>query len=173
MNIGVLLPFLNSLTFERLLWLVPFLLAIHNLEEAPFMEGWSKRLPIKLPLSVTTRQFVIAVVFITIAGFLVTYGALAYMDEQTGYLLILGIQAIMLFNAFIPHIATTIGLRLYSPGVVTAVLLIIPFSFYLFRRAFSENILEPDQFWTMLGIAPFAVVIIAFISLQIGKVFDK
>lgn len=173
MNIGVLLPFLNSLPFERLLWLVPFLLAIHNLEEAPFVEDWSKRLPIKLPFSITTRQFVIAVVFITIAGFLVTYVALQYLSAQSGYLIVLGIQAIMLFNAFVPHIATTIRFRLYSPGVVTAILLILPFSFYLFHRAFDERVLNTGQFWVMLGIAPFAVVVIAFLSLQIGKVFDK
>lgn len=173
MNLGVLLPLLNSLSFDRLLWLVPFLLAIHNLEEAPFMEGWYKRLPLKFPLSITTRQFVIAVIFITVVGFIVTYVALGYLDEQTGYLVILGIQAIMLFNAFVPHIATTIRFRMYSPGVLTAILLILPFSYYLFRRAFSENVLEPNQFWIMLGIAPFAVVIIAFISLQIGKALDK
>jgi len=29
------------------------------------------------------------------------------------------------------------------------------------------------QFWILLGIAPLAVVIIASLSLQIGKVFDK
>jgi hypothetical protein len=51
--------------------------------------------------------------------------------------------------------------------------LIIPFSLYLFGRAFHEEILSGSQFWTMLGIAPLAVVIIAFVSLQIGRVFDK
>ena len=173
MNIGVLIPFLDSLPFERLLWFVPVLLAIHNFEEAPFMENWSRRLPIKLPFAITTRQFVIAVTFLTIAGFLVTFYALKYLESQTAYLLILGIQAIMLFNAFVPHIATTIRFRMYSPGLVTAILLIVPFSLYLFRRGFEEGILVTSQFWTMIGIAPFAVLIIAFLSLQLGKVFDK
>ena len=85
----------------------------------------------------------------------------------------LGIQAIMLVNAFIPHIATTIRFRLYSPGVITAVLITLPFSFYLFQRAFKENIMNWTQFWMLLGIAPLAVVIIASLSLQIGKAFDK
>ena len=82
-------------------------------------------------------------------------------------------QAILLFNAFVPHIATTIRFRIYSPGVISAVLLMLPFSFYLFRRAFEESILGWTQFWIMLGISPFAVALIAFISLQIGKAFDK
>jgi hypothetical protein len=62
---------------------------------------------------------------------------------------------------------------MYSPGVITAVLIMLPFSFYLFRRAFDENILRWTKFWIMLGIALFAVAIIAFISLQIGKAFDR
>ena len=137
------------------------------------MENWYKRLPVKLPLMVTTRQFVIAVTFITLAGFMITYLGVEYMANQTGYLLVLGIQAIMLFNAFVPHIATSIRFRMYSPGVVTAVLIMLPFSYYLFRRAFAENMLNGNQFWIMLGIAPFAVAMIAFVSLQIGKALDR
>ena len=167
------MTFLNSISFDRLLWLVPIFLTIHNIEEAPFMESWSKRLPLKLPLTLTTRQFVIAVTVITIAGFMITYLGVEYLANQTGYLLVLGMQALLLFNAFVPHIATTIRFRMYSPGVITAVLIMLPFSFYLFRRAIAENILSLNQFWIMLGIAPFAVGIIAVVSLQIGKALDR
>lgn len=160
---------LNTVSFDRLLWFVPIFLALHNLEEAPFMERWSKRLPIKLPMTITTRQFVIAVTFLTVGGFFLTYIALEYLANLTGYWIVLGIQAVMLLNAFIPHIAMTIRFRMYSPGVITAVLITLPFSFYLFRRAFAENILNWTQFWVMLGIAPFAVILLAFLSLQIGK----
>jgi len=143
------------------------------MEEAPFMEGWSKRLPLKIHPTVTTRQFVIAVTFLTLAGFLLTYFGVEYLANQTGYLMVLGIQAILLFNAFVPHIAATIRFRMYSPGVVTAILITLPFSFYLFRRALNENVLSWNQFWILLGIAPFAMVIFALISLQIGKVLDR
>jgi hypothetical protein len=51
-------------------------------------------------------------------------------------------------------------------------LITLPFSFYLFRRAFTENIIGWTQFWVLLGIAPFAMVIIALLSLQIGKAFE-
>jgi hypothetical protein len=167
------MTFLNSIPFDRLLWLVPIFLTIHNLEEIPFMESWYRRLPVKLPLTITTRQFVIAVTFITIAGFLLTYLGIEYLANPAGYLLVLGIQAIMLFNAFVPHIATTIRFRMYSPGVITAVLIMLPFSYDLFRRAFEENFLSWTQFWIMIGLSPFAVAIIVFLSLQIGKAFDK
>lgn len=164
---------LNSIPFDRLLWLVPIFFILHNIEEAPFMESWSKRLPLKIHPMVTTRQFVIAVTFLTIAGFLLTYFAVEHVANPAGHLIVLGIQAILLFNAFVPHIATTIRFRMYSPGVITAILITLPFSFYLFQRALNENIIDSNQFWMLLGIAPFAMVIFAFISLQIGKALDR
>jgi len=167
------MPFLDSLPFERLLWLVPIFFTLHNLEEAPFMEDWSKRLPLKIHPTVSTRQFVIAVTFLTLAGFLVTYFGVEYLYNSTGYLLVLGIQAILLFNAFVPHIASTIRFRIYSPGVVTALLITLPFSFYLFRRALNENILNWTQFGILLGIAPFAMVLFALLALQLGKALDR
>ena len=164
---------LNSISFEQLLWLIPSFLTIHSIEEVPFLEGWSRRLPIKLPLTIAKRQFVIAVLFITLAGFALTYIGVEYLANRTGYLLVLGMQAILLVNAFIPHLATTIRFRMYSPGVITAVLITLPFSFYLFWRAFEENILSWSQFWTLFGVAPFAMVIITFLSLQLGKSFEE
>ena len=167
------MPFLNSLSFDRLLWLVPIFFMLHNMEEAPFMEGWSKRLPLKIHPNITTRQFIVAVTFLTLAGFLITYVELEYLHESTGYLLVLGIQAILLFNAFIPHITSTLRFQMYSPGVISATVITLPYSFYLFRRAFAENILTLKQLWMLMGIAPFAMVIFALISLQLGKAFDK
>ena len=96
------MTFLDPIPFDRLLWLVPVFLTIHNIEEAPLMENWYKHLPMKIPLTITTRQFVIAVTFITIAGFVVTYFGVQYLANQTGYLLVLAMQAILLFQCICP-----------------------------------------------------------------------
>lgn len=165
-------PF-DSISLHRLLWLVPVFFMLHNMEEAPFIEDWSKRLPVKLPISYSTRQFVIAVTFLTLGGFLVTWFGVEYLHNSTGYLAVVGIQAILFFNAFIPHIGSMMRFRMYSPGAVTAIVITIPFSFYLFRRALIENAVTWNQFWMLLGIAPFVMVIFTFTALQIGKVFDK
>jgi hypothetical protein len=160
---------LDSISFENLLWFVPVFFMVHNLEEAPFMENWSKRLPQKIHPVVSTRQFAIAVTFLTLGGFLLSYAGIKWLAAPTGYLLILGLQMILFFNAFIPHVATTIRFRVYSPGVVTALLVTVPFSLYLFRRALNEQYLNLPQLWILLGIAPFAMILFAFLSLQIGK----
>ncbi len=164
---------LDAIPLRLLFWLVPVFFTLHNMEEAPFMERWSKRLPVKIHPTVTTPQFLVAVAFLTLAGFLLTYASLEWLTLSVGYFLILEIQAILLVNACIPHLVTTIRFRLYSPGVVTAGLLIIPFSIYLFRRAFAEQVLNWGQFWFLLGIAPFAMVTRACVSLQVGKILTK
>ena len=164
---------LSTIPFRVVSWLVPVFFMLHNMEEAPFMERWSKRLPLKIHPAVTTRQFMAAVTFLTIGSFLLTYASLEWLAPPTGYLLILGMQAILFVNVFIPHLVTTICFRLYSPGVVTAVLITIPFSIYLFQRAFAEQILIWEHFWLLLGIAPFAMVLLAFTSLQIGRVLTR
>lgn len=80
---------------------------------------------------------------------------------------------VLAFNAFVPHIFTTIRFRLYSPGVVSALAITLPFSFYLFRRALTEDLLTLNQFWILLRLAPFVMVISALLSLKIGQVFVK
>jgi len=164
---------LDAMPFDRLLWLVPIFFTLHNMEEAPFMERWSKRIPLKLPVSYTTKQFVIAVTLITLFGYLLTYYGIEYLHNQTGYLLMLQFQMVMLFNAFIPHIGATIRFRMYSPGVATAILITIPFSLYLFQRALTENIITWNQIWILLAIAPFLMVAFTFGFLQLGKTLAR
>ncbi|MBK9924951.1 MAG: HXXEE domain-containing protein [Anaerolineales bacterium] len=164
---------LNTIPFDHLLWLVPIFFMLHNMEEAPFIERWSKRLPLKLPISYTTRQFVVAVTLITLFGFLLTYYAVEYLHNATGYWLMFAFQMVLFFNAFIPHIGATIRFRMYSPGVVTGTLITIPFSIYLFHRALTEHMLTWNQIWILLAIAPFVMVAFTLGFLQLGKMLAR
>lgn len=158
-----------SFSFPQLLWLVPIFFALHNMEEAPFMANWSKKLPVKIHPAVSTRQFVTAVSVLTLIGFLLTYLGIAQIPQPTGYLIVLEIQMALAFNAIIPHLLSTLRFRMYSPGVITAILINLPFSYYLFQRALNEKYIVWTQFWVLLALAPFVTVLAALISLQIGK----
>jgi hypothetical protein len=146
---------------------------LHNIEEAPFMEKWSKQLPLKIHPIVSTKQLVIAVTFLTVSGFILTFLGVEIWGQPNGYLLVLGIQMTLALNAFMPHLLSTIRFRLYSPGLVTALLITLPFSFYLFHRALTEDLLTGNQFWILLGLAPFMMVLSALLSLKAGKVLAK
>jgi hypothetical protein len=51
--------------------------------------------------------------------------------------LLIGVQVILCFNIFVPHLLLTLRLRRYTPGVATATLLILPYSLYLFWSLIS------------------------------------
>ncbi len=61
------------------------------------------------------------------------------------------LQAIFLVNVFVPHLAATLWLRRYTPGVVSAVLLNLPLSWVVLRAAVREGVV------TRRGLALFGV----------------
>lgn len=160
---------LESFSFTQLLWLVPIFFALHNMEEAPFMADWSKKLPIKIHPVISTRQFVAAVTILTLAGFILTFLGINQIPKPTGYLVILEIQMALAFNAIVPHLFTALRLRKYNPGMVTALLVNVPFSFYLFQQALNAKVIERTQVWYLLALAPFVSIFAIIFSLSIGK----
>ena len=160
---------LDEISFARLLWGIPILLAIHNFEEAPFMEKWSKELPLPIHPAVSTQQFVWAVTLLTAAGFAITYFGINTTKQPIGVWAVLEIQMIMLVNAIAPHLVVSLRFQKYNPGVVTALFLNIPFSVYLFQRAMQVGTMSWGVFCVLLAIAPFAAIVLILISLQFGK----
>lgn len=160
---------LDSFSFTQLLWLVPVFFALHNMEEAPFMANWSKKLPVKIHPVISTRQFIAAVTVLTFVGFLLTYLGVNQIPDPLGYLIILEIQMALAFNAVIPHLFVVLRFRQYNPGLATALLVNVPFSFHLFQQALNSKIIEWVQVWYLLALAPFVSIFAIIVSLSFGK----
>lgn len=149
-------------TRAGLFWLVPVLFAIHNLEEGTLMEGYLPAaraiMPVRLRRLVgrcTYRQFVALLVFVTLVPFLIAvFGNLAIPHSAAGYAL-LAIQATLLLNVA-SHVAAAIMLRGYSPGLVTAVLVNLPFSLWLIALAWQEHWYSVPA---LIALAPLALVL--------------
>jgi hypothetical protein len=62
----------------------------------------------------------------------------------------------LLWNALLPHLAATILLRSYVPGVATAALVNIPLVVHLFGRALREGQATPASMALALGLAAVA-----------------
>jgi hypothetical protein len=127
---------------KTLLWLVPVFLTIHNLEEAVVMPAFIERRNayVRGTLSqiippVNYKQFLIALAIITIIPFLV---ALLWLGRRWAVYLLIGFQVVMLINVF-AHILMALFLRGYAPGLITALVINLPFSLYLLRRALNEK----------------------------------
>lgn len=149
------------LTIQRrpLLWLIPGLLFLHNAEEAiAFRRLWPlvrERVSTVAGISIPSSPAPIFVALLLAT--LVPVGVVAWSvrrPEQPERLWpALAIQAVVLLNVA-SHIASAVLLsRGYSPGLITAIVVNLPFSCYLFTRAGRERWVSRQAFWLLLPAA--------------------
>ncbi len=163
------LNFNPTLSTKQLLWLIPIILSIHNLEEALTMPQWmSAHLPMlqeKIPLlnhlQFSTNQIYISLVSVTAIPFLVTFFCTRGEFSQRKILVPLTLQAIIFWNALMPHISGVFVLGMYNPGVVTAVVCNVPFSVYLYKRVKREGIVSKSALRNciLIGLAAYLPVV--------------
>lgn len=125
----------------RALRLVVPLLVLHNAEEAltvrRFLAAPARTLPAALEVP-HAAQFQLALAVVTALALLLPplvqrrWGAAARQG------VLLGMQAVMLLNV-LSHLGLAAWVRGYVPGLFTALAFTLPFSLYLFHRAFWER----------------------------------
>ena len=142
---------------RRVLWLVPVLLAVHNAEEALFFPRYLPFVLARLPAGwqavaapLTSGQVWSALAVVTGVAFAVAWWAHLRPDSRTALWLLLLIQSAVLLNA-LWHLAIAVVLfGGYAPGLVTALVLNLPFSLYLLRRAVREQWLSRPARWALV-----------------------
>jgi len=108
------------------LWVFfPIAITLHNLEEAVWLPKWSKHAK-QFQKPVEANVFHFAVIFVTILAYLSTFLAVAFPSAWLWRHIFHGFLGAMILNTIVPHLASTIILRKYSPGLVTGLFLIIP-----------------------------------------------
>jgi hypothetical protein len=127
---------------KALLWLVPIFFTIHNLEEALLMPAFIERRNSAVPASlskiippVTYKQFLVTLIIITVVPYLITF---FWLSRRWALYLLVGLQVVMLINIF-AHTLTALFLGGYAPGLITALVINLPFSLYLLKRAAQEK----------------------------------
>ncbi|WP_379141779.1 HXXEE domain-containing protein [Paenibacillus sp. sgz500992] len=143
-----------------LLWLLPVCFMFHDFEEILTVESWAgkygSRVEAALPkymstmyrstMRMTTRAFAMDVLFVYILIVTVTVLAVFF----SFYWLYLAVLAVFLLHVF-THLGQSIYLKLYTPGVVTAVLVALPYSMYAFYRLLeAETVSFADIGWSLL-----------------------
>jgi hypothetical protein len=139
------------------LWLVPLFLALHNTEEALFFPRYLPFVLSRVPAGwqalaapLTTGQVWIALAIVTAAALAIAWWVDRRPDSRVALWLLLLIQAAMLLNAVWHAAAAVVLFNGYAPGVVTALLINLPFSIYLLRRASRERWLGRGALWALL-----------------------
>jgi hypothetical protein len=106
-----------------LLFLVSF--TLHNIEEGLWMPKYKQD---KIPFLKPTpkNEFRFALIVITSLACLAVCFMAIFPEQRIFTYIFAGFLGAMAFNAVFPHLVATAALRKYAPGVITAVLLMLP-----------------------------------------------
>ncbi|RNB52884.1 HXXEE domain-containing protein [Brevibacillus gelatini] len=159
--------------FVNLIWLLLVVFVFHDLEEIITVERWlgQKRaqvlhaLPGRLQklmepsLAMNTAQFAVAVtcIFAVLVAAVVLAAATLPLGTYLPFFLVC--LHVMFLHVF-THIGHTIVLRAYTPGVVTAVILVLPYSVYTYVRLFEAGVITWSLVWSTLPFCLLAVPIL-------------
>jgi hypothetical protein len=149
MSVEAIPRFLGSLSYRQAIWLAPLAYAVHILEESQRFAAWAS---IHFAEGFTTAQFVknnLIVMGVLIAlTLLVTF----YPRRWTALLHLFQLSAGLFHNALF-HMGATAYLGVYSPGLLSAVLLYLPVSYHIAKLGHRQGLL-PD-------VPAFAVFVLA------------
>lgn len=177
---------------RRALWLMPIVFIIHDGEELFTMPGWIANHQEELnkiagtsetaaemisSLPKTTSHMAVAIGFILLLFVAVTAGASVSVKRGGGgggfwlyaYSVLLG----GLFLHVFTHLAQTILFGgQYTPGVVGAVLAVVPGVLYIYKRLFEEKLLTRKSavLTAILGIALFVPAVL--LAQGMWRIFD-
>ena len=126
------------MSFQSLLWFFPIAVTLHNAEEAIWFPEWTKRTS-RWPAPVEPGVFRFAAVVFTIVAFAVTWLSARSGKQTVWTYLAFGYMVAVIANALVPHIALTLAMRRYMPGVVTGAFLNLPVLSLLVVLALREG----------------------------------
>jgi hypothetical protein len=144
----------------RALWLVPALLALHNVEEAAFFPRYLPLVLSRVPETwrpvvgpITLGQVWVALGVVTLMPFAIAWWATRRPENKAAIWLLLLIQATVLLNVAWHVAAAALLFGGYAPGLATAVAVNLPFSIYLLRRTSREAWVGKGARWALLPAA--------------------
>ncbi|MCM3714922.1 HXXEE domain-containing protein [Alkalihalobacillus oceani] len=150
-----------------LIWLFPIVFMFHDFEEILTVENWTKqnkdavmkklrpffRRHLSSSFQLTTLQFARNVFWLFLAIVIASLLAALY----SFYFPFLMFLALFFAHVF-THIGQAIYVRRYTPGLISSVVLVLPYSSYVYYRLLGEAVTGwADVIWsasTMAGLLP-------------------
>jgi len=84
-----------------------------------------------------------------------------------------GYASVMLLNAIIPHLAATLVLRRYAPGLITALGLNTPVTLLLLSRALEEEYVSWEPFLMTSAVFLIAILGIIPVLFRVGHHLER
>ena len=154
-SMAVGLAGLEALNFSTTLWLFVAAFVLHEVEEWN-ITAFERRNFVDLPVTFTEANGRAWLIFVCVIA--VTWCAVATLpgNPKLAAFVVLPAVALAMANA-LQHVFWTIYFRQYAPGVVTAVLLLLPLGVLAFIIATHRQLVP---LWYVLGLAmPVAMVV--------------
>ncbi|HWJ36201.1 MAG TPA: HXXEE domain-containing protein [Steroidobacteraceae bacterium] len=132
-------------------WLLIPVVALHNAEEWITVPRYGSIAPTLqdhltgLFTPPAFRVLEISWIFVTLVPAVVVLAAASAGRSRVRDWLVCWVTSIYLANAFLPHLLEFVIDRSYAPGVLTAMLVNLPFAIVLLRRAVREQYLSGRQ----------------------------
>lgn len=126
--------------FRKQLWLLPLAIIVHNVEEYLALDNFAT----KSMFPIASEQILIAQILITIAVIVLLVLGHTSSKKSRVFFLILVIIPGLLINA-VTHIAQMVIFRMYTPGVFSAMLILLPLGIYLLQSARLEGYIKKGE----------------------------
>jgi len=165
----------DQLSLNLVIWAFPLAFLIHDCEEIFTMERFTRENSERFPkflrniAAITTRQFTLAVVVLLVLTLLAAYLATRPQRQMDLFTLALAIFLVHILG----HIAQTVFFRGYTPGLITALLVVLPYSLYGFHRLFTTNLIGGDSFTTSMLVGALLFVPVILAATQLGKLLAR
>lgn len=131
---------------QKIVWLIPIFLTLHNAEEAVAFRSYMPRMEAILPepfASLVTSQsysaMLVALTGLSALAFIIAFGAAARPHSLRVLWALLALEAAICVNVLVHLVSAAILFQGYAPGLVTAAFVNAPFGIYCFRRARREQ----------------------------------
>jgi Protein of unknown function with HXXEE motif len=171
-----LLEALHSwLSLDLVIWAFPVAFLIHDLEEILTMERFGRKNHERFPkfmrniAIIDTRQFTIAVVVLFVLTLVASYLATRSPRQMDFFTIVLAVFFVHAFG----HIAFPLIFHQYTPGLITTVPVVLPYSLYAFHRLFSANLIDVESLKTSMLIGALVFIPLVLLVRQIGKLLSR
>ena len=152
---------MSGINHSKQLLIAGTLFTLHNIEEAVGLVHFVY--PAHLPLGQrphNSNAVILAIGLTTIIVWLLILWANNQTKESNRKNLLTILVSVFIVNAVFPHIAGTIVLQRYFPAVITAVLLYLPYSFWLMPKLYRSYISHFDFYILITGGLCLALVLV-------------
>lgn len=139
--------------------LIPAFLLLHNAEEAIALHYYLPQIAERLSrwhpgiIHPSYPQMLLALILATLIPLALVVWAMRRPASSYALWFVVLVQAVVLVNVFSHLAAALFVMHGYSPGLLTAALINLPFSLYLFRRAVREQWLSQRALWATVPAA--------------------